>query len=77
MCYLQPDSDRTYEAVWFADFDVALPTANAPARGKVVAPTPFRKNDYWHTTRKTSLADHTVRTGNRNADTPAVLGETA
>lgn len=47
------------------------------ARGKVVAPTPFRNDDYWHMTRKTSLADYTVRAGNRNADMPAAVGETS
>jgi 4-hydroxyacetophenone monooxygenase len=32
------------------------------ARGRVVAPTPFRNDDYWHMTRATNLGDYTVRT---------------
>lgn len=32
------------------------------AKGRVVAPTPFRNDDYWHMTRKTNLDDYTVRT---------------
>jgi 4-hydroxyacetophenone monooxygenase len=32
------------------------------ARGRLVAPTPFRNDDYWHMTRRTDLADFTVST---------------
>ncbi|RYF35614.1 MAG: NAD(P)/FAD-dependent oxidoreductase [Comamonadaceae bacterium] len=31
------------------------------ARGRVVAPTPFRNDDYWHMTRRTNLDDYQVR----------------
>ncbi|SOY68887.1 Uncharacterized monooxygenase y4iD [Cupriavidus taiwanensis] len=31
------------------------------AKGRVVAPTPFRNDDYWHMTRKSGLADYIVR----------------
>jgi 4-hydroxyacetophenone monooxygenase len=31
------------------------------AKGKVVAPTPFRNDDYWHMTRRTALSDYVVR----------------
>lgn len=34
------------------------------ARGRVVAPTPFRNDDYWHMTRNSGLADYIVREGN-------------
>lgn len=30
-------------------------------KGRVVAPTPFRNDDYWHMTRKSGLADYVVR----------------
>lgn len=33
------------------------------ASGKIVAPTPFRNDDYWHMTRRTGLDDYTVRAG--------------
>jgi 4-hydroxyacetophenone monooxygenase len=33
------------------------------AKGRVVAPTPFRNDDYWHMTRKTNLDDFVVREG--------------
>lgn len=32
------------------------------SRGRVVAPMPFRNDDYWHMTRRNGLADYTVRT---------------
>lgn len=32
------------------------------AQGRVVAPTPFRNDDYWHMTRRTDLADFTIST---------------
>jgi 4-hydroxyacetophenone monooxygenase len=31
------------------------------ARGRVVATTPFRNDDYWHMLRKTDLGDYTLR----------------
>ncbi|WP_454056483.1 flavin-containing monooxygenase [Cupriavidus sp. Marseille-Q8015] len=31
------------------------------AKGRVVAPTPFRNDDYWHMTRNSGLADYVVR----------------
>lgn len=31
------------------------------AKGRIVAPTPFRNDDYWHMTRRTALADYVVR----------------
>lgn len=31
------------------------------AQGRVVAPTPFRNDDYWHMTRNSGLADYVVR----------------
>ncbi|CAG2127122.1 flavin-containing monooxygenase [Cupriavidus plantarum] len=37
------------------------------ARGRVVAPTPFRNDDYWHMTRNSGLADYNVRDGSRVA----------
>jgi len=30
-------------------------------KGRIVAPTPFRNDDYWHMTRKSGLADYVVR----------------
>ncbi|MNU08999.1 hypothetical protein D3C72_2553150 [compost metagenome] len=31
------------------------------AHGKVVAPTPFRNDDYWHMLRKTDMDDYLFR----------------
>lgn len=46
------------------------------ASGKVVAPTPFRNDDYWHMTRKTSLDDYILRTAAVEEKTPQeALGE--
>jgi len=33
------------------------------AHGRVVAPMPFRNDDYWHMTRRNGLADYVVRSG--------------
>ena len=30
-------------------------------KGRVVAPTPFRNDDYWHMARRTDLGDYEVR----------------
>jgi 4-hydroxyacetophenone monooxygenase len=38
------------------------------AKGRVVAPTPFRNDDYWHMTRNSGLADYVMR--GRGAETP-------
>jgi 4-hydroxyacetophenone monooxygenase len=32
------------------------------AKGRLVAPTPFRNDDYWHMARRTDLSDYEVRT---------------
>lgn len=43
------------------------------AKGRIVAPTPFRNDDYWQMTRRTELADYTVRSGApARADTGAL-----
>lgn len=48
------------------------------AAGKVVAPTPFRNDDYWTMTRRTSLDDYTVRASGREGHrTGAALKETS
>lgn len=44
------------------------------AQGRVVAPTPFRNDDYWHMTRRTGLADYTVR-GSSGARAKGLVGE--
>lgn len=45
------------------------------AHGKVVAPTPFRNDDYWHMLRKTDMDDYLYRSahavGSSDTDTPA------
>ncbi len=47
------------------------------SRGRVVAPTPFRNDDYWHMTRNTGLADYTVRTKAHGASSkPGLAKET-
>jgi len=46
------------------------------ARGRVVAPTPFRNDDYWHMTRNSGLADYVVRAGDsRQHDTSPAHGK--
>ncbi|CAG9170106.1 flavin-containing monooxygenase [Cupriavidus pampae] len=46
------------------------------ARGRVVAPTPFRNDDYWHMTRNSGLADYVVRVGDsRQHDTSPAHGK--
>ena len=35
------------------------------ARGRVVAPTPFRNDDYWHMTRNSGLADYVISGASR------------
>lgn len=45
------------------------------ASGKVVAPTPFRNDDYWNTMRRTRLDDYTVRVAARPGRAAAVVGE--
>jgi 4-hydroxyacetophenone monooxygenase len=47
------------------------------AHGKVVAPTPFRNDDYWHMTRKTSLDDYVVRTPAGASAVPVAAGDPA
>lgn len=41
------------------------------AKGRIVAPTPFRNDDYWHMTRRTDLSDYVVRSGET---APAAVG---
>ena len=42
------------------------------ASGKVVAPTPFRNDDYWNMTRRTGLDDYSVRTAARPSQAAAL-----
>ena len=46
------------------------------AKGKVVAPTPFRNDDYWHMLRNLRLQDFNIKMGTpAEADTQAALDE--
>lgn len=45
------------------------------AKGKVVAPTPFRNDDYWHMTRATNLDDYEVRTPAPAGAAKGLVGE--
>ncbi len=46
------------------------------AHGKVVAPTPFRNDDYWHMLRKTDMADYRFRPASSvNAQPGSALSE--
>jgi 4-hydroxyacetophenone monooxygenase len=38
------------------------------ARGRVVATTPFRNDDYWHMLRRTDLGDYTLREADLTRD---------
>ena len=38
------------------------------SKGRVVAPTPFRNDDYWHMTRKSELSDFLVRSSSAKRD---------
>jgi 4-hydroxyacetophenone monooxygenase len=46
-------------------------------RGRIVATTPFRNDDYWHMTRKTDLADYQVRKVTRQTPKPAPVKDEA
>jgi 4-hydroxyacetophenone monooxygenase len=48
-------------------------------KGRVVAPTPFRNDDYWHMTRKTNLGDFIVRSKLARQDVRSVslVGESS
>ncbi|TFZ07742.1 flavin-containing monooxygenase [Ramlibacter humi] len=46
------------------------------AQGRVVAPTPFRNDDYWHMTRRNGLADYVVR-ARSGAKSQGLVGESA
>ncbi|MRD49008.1 SidA/IucD/PvdA family monooxygenase [Caenimonas koreensis DSM 17982] len=46
------------------------------AAGRVVAPTPFRNDDYWHMMRATNLGDYVVRTGAAAREAKGLVGET-
>ena len=45
------------------------------ARGRVVATTPFRNDDYWHMLRKTDLGDYTLRYAGEPAEAQATQPE--
>ncbi|MBC7602317.1 MAG: NAD(P)/FAD-dependent oxidoreductase [Ramlibacter sp.] len=44
------------------------------AAGRVVAPTPFRNDDYWHMMRATNLADYMVRTPEATTQAKGLAG---
>jgi 4-hydroxyacetophenone monooxygenase len=46
-------------------------------RGRIVATTPFRNDDYWHMTRKTDLADYQARHVSGQAVSPAPVKDEA
>jgi 4-hydroxyacetophenone monooxygenase len=45
------------------------------AKGRVVAPTPFRNDDYWCMTRATKLDDYNVRTLSSAGTHKGLVGE--
>jgi 4-hydroxyacetophenone monooxygenase len=47
------------------------------AQGRVVAPTPFRNDDYWHMTRNSGLADYRLRLACAEAPALQPLGRVA
>jgi 4-hydroxyacetophenone monooxygenase len=46
-------------------------------RRAVVAPTPFRNDDYWHMTRNSGLADYRLRLARAEAPALQPLGRVA